>query len=331
MSHRIRIAGNQREVVAEDTHSVLHAGLNAGINLEHHCANGSCGACRARLLSGELRQIRHHDYRLGAAERAQGVFLMCCHGAASDIEIEAHAADSAADIPQQHVAARIGRIERLQDDVVQFSVRTPRSKGLQFLAGQGVTLHFDGMRPRHLPIASCPCDAIQLRFQVRRRVGDPFSVFVFERLKKGREVVLHGPGGDFTLDEESARPMVLVAWESGFAPVSSLIEHAIQRDPEREIHLYWLSAIPHGHYLSNQCRAWRDALDRFHYHSIDLQPAGNETFQSVFATIARAHRPLTQWEMYLALPAAEQYRACSLLCDAGMPADQVKVALLQHA
>jgi hypothetical protein len=35
--------------------------------------------------------------------------------------------------------------------------------------------------------------------------------------------------------------------------------------------------------------------------------------------------------MYLALPASQQYRACTLLCDAGMPAEQVKIALLQHA
>ena len=43
--------------------------------------------------------------------------------------------------------------------------------------------------------------------------------------------------------------------------MASLIDHAIQQDPEREIHLYWLSAIPGGHYLSNHCRAWRDVLD----------------------------------------------------------------------
>jgi hypothetical protein len=34
---------------------------------------------------------------------------------------------------------------------------------------------------------------------------------------------------------------------------------------------------------------------------------------------------------HLALPAAEQYRACNLLCEAGMAAEQMKLALLQHS
>jgi CDP-4-dehydro-6-deoxyglucose reductase len=309
---------------------VLEAGLIEGINLDHSCANGTCGECRARLVEGEIEQQRPHDYRLNDAEKADGWFLMCCQRAASDLVIETHESDNPSDIPEQHVIAKVGKIERLQDEIIQFNVRTPRSRGLRFLAGQGVTLHFDGMRPKHLPIASCPCDSLQLRFHVRRRADDPFSELVFERLKKGREVVLSGPSGDFTLDEESHRPLVFVAWESGFAPIASLIDHVIQKDPEREIHLYWLSEIPRGHYLSNYCRAWRDALDHFHYHSIDLQPSGSDTYAAVFNRIVQQHHPISEWDTYMALPSVEQYRACNLLCEAGMPAEQMKVALLQH-
>jgi len=330
MTFKIEVRPSGHQFPSEEQSSVLHAGLNAGVNLDHNCANGSCGECRARLVSGELAQLRHHDFRISEAEREQGHFLMCCQRALSDLVIETHESDRAEDIPEQHIAAKIGRIESLQADVIQFSVRTPRSKGLHFLAGQGVSLHFDGMRPKHLPIASCPCDPINLRFHLRRREDDPFSELLFERLKKGREVVVSGPLGDFTLDEASERPIVFVAWESGFAPVASLIDHVIQKNPDLQIHLYWLSAIPQGHYLSNYCRAWRDALDDFHYHSIDLQPAGGDTFESVFRHIAEQHVPLNDWDMYLALPAAEQYRACSLLCDAGLPPEQLNLALLQH-
>ncbi len=331
MSFKIRLRPSGHEFCAEPQNSVLEAGLLEGINLDHNCANGTCGECRARLVEGEIEQLRPHDYRLNGIERADGWFLMCCQRPASDMVIETHESDQPSDIPEQHIIAKVGKIERLQDDVMQFSIRTPRSRGLRFLAGQGVTLHFDGMRPKHLPIASCPCDSLQLRFHVRRRLDDPFSELVFERLKKGREVVLSGPIGDFTLDEESRRPLVFVAWESGFSPVASLIDHVIQKDPERQIHLYWLSAIPRGHYLSNYCRAWCDALDNFYYHSIDLQPWGSESYEAVFQRIVRQHHPVSDWDMYLALPSAEQYRACNLLCEAGMPPTQMKVALLQHA
>lgn len=330
MTFKVDIKNSGHQFSVEAKASILRAGLREGLNLDHNCANGSCGLCKARLVDGELEAIRQPDYRFTEQEKSDNWFLMCCNRAASDLVIETHESDQADDIPEQHVAAKIGKIEQLQDDVIQFSVRTPRSKGLHFLAGQGVSLSIDGMRPKHLPIASCPCDGIQLRFHLRRRDGDPFSDLVFNRLKKGREVVLTGPVGDFTLDEESERPLILVAWESGFAPIASLIDHAIQKSPERTIHLYWLSAIPRGHYLSNYCRAWADALDDFHYHSIDLHPAGDHTFDGIFSQIVSQHQPLSDWELYMTLPSAEQYRVCSLLCEAGMPTEQMKIALSQH-
>jgi CDP-4-dehydro-6-deoxyglucose reductase len=330
MTHTIRILPSGHEFSTEGRGSVLQAGLLEGLNLDHTCATGSCGKCRARLLQGELEGLRPYDFRLSEADRNAGWFLMCCHSAASDLLIEAHESGIAADIPEQRIAGRVARLQMLQDQVMQLSIRTPRSRGLQFLAGQGITLHIDGMRPIHLSIASCPCDPIQLRFHVRRRPGEPFSDLLFERLKKGREVVISGPRGDFTLQEESQRPLVFVAWETGFAPVASLIEHVIQKDAEREIHLYWLSQYPQGHYQANQCRAWVDALERFYFHPVQLQPVGEGTFSSTFRQIAQHHAPLADWDLYLAIPVTEHYQAGRLLLEAGLPAEQLKVALMQQ-
>ena len=247
MSYKITVEPSGNRFEAEPSETLLQAGLRAGLNLGHNCANGSCGECRARLLSGDIAPLAHVDFHFGELEKQQGWFLLCSCRAASDLVVEAYELDSAAEVPEQRVSAKVGRIERLQDDILQLTVRTPRSGGLHFLAGQGVALAFDYLQPKILPIASCPCDSIQLRFHLRRCAGDPFSEFVFDRLRKGGEVRLRGPCGDFTLDEASNRPLVFITWESGFAPVSSLIDHAIQRDIDRSIDLYWLSAIPRGH------------------------------------------------------------------------------------
>jgi CDP-4-dehydro-6-deoxyglucose reductase len=121
-----------------------------------------------------------------------------------------------------------------------------------------------------------------------------------------------------------------VAWESGFAHIQSLIDHAIQLDPDRPIHLYWLSAIPQGHYLSNYCRAWVDALDDFHYHSIDLAPAGRATLPAVVVGIVRDHAPLHAWDLYLCLPEAAVATTLAELDAAGLPAAQRRVTALRH-
>jgi CDP-4-dehydro-6-deoxyglucose reductase len=330
MSYKISIKPSGHSFEIEPSETLLQAGLRAGLNLGHNCANGSCGECRARLVSGTVAPQSHFDYRFSELEKEQGWFLMCSCRAAADALIEVHEPGSAAEIPEQQVRAKVSRIEHLQDDVIQLTVRAPRSGGLQFLAGQGVALRFDGLQPQTLPIASCPCDSMQLRFHLRRRAGDPFSAFVFRRLRKGGDVLLQGPCGDFTLDEESSRPLVFVAWESGFAPVSSLIDHAIQKDENRSIDLYWLSSIPRGHYLSNYCRAWRDVLDDFRYHSIDLQPAGGDSLEQVIKRIVRVHALLADHDYYLALPQPGLDIARSLLDDAGVPGARVRSGPMAH-
>lgn len=330
MSYKITVSPSGHTFAAEPSETLLQAGLRAGLNLDHSCANGSCGDCRARLLSGRIAALRHFDYPFSEHQKQQGWFLMCSCQAAGDLVIEAHEFGSAAEIAEQQVRARVSRVERLQDDVLQLTVRAPRSGGLHFLAGQSASLAFDGMPPQVLSIASCPCDAIQLRFHLRRRDDDPFSEFVFGELRKGREVLLQGPCGDFTLDEESTRPLVFIAWESGFAAVSSLIDHVIQKDENRSIDLYWLSAIPRGHYLSNHCRAWRDVLDDFRYHSIDLQPAGEERIDDVIERILRVHMLLADHDYYLALPQAALDYARVLLNEEGVPDEQVRASAMLH-
>jgi CDP-4-dehydro-6-deoxyglucose reductase len=330
MSHKITVQPSGHQFVAEPSETLLEAGLRAGLNLDHSCANGSCGDCRARLLSGEIQASRHCDFCFSEAERDQGWFLLCSHRAAGELEIETHEAGSAAEIPEQEIRARVSRIEHLQDEVVQLTLRTPRSGGLHFLAGQSVSMTFAGMPPKMLSIASCPCDSIQLRFHLRRRREDPFSTFVFENLRKGAEVLLRGPCGDFTLEEESIRPLVFLAWESGFASASSLIDHAIQKDENRSIDLYWLSAIPRGHYLSNYCRAWRDVLDDFRYHSIDLEPAGTEHIDDVIERVVRVHSLIADHDYYLALPEAALNHAKRLLADAHVPEAQIRGCRLRH-
>jgi CDP-4-dehydro-6-deoxyglucose reductase len=324
MSYEITVRPSGHIFEAEPSETLLQAGLRAGLNLNHSCANGSCGDCRARLFSGQVAPQGHADYRFTELESQQGWILMCSCRAVGDVELEAFESGSAAEIPEQQLHAKVSRVELLQDDVILITVRTPRSGGLHFLAGQSASLAFDGLSPEVLPIASCPCDSVQLRFHLRRRVGDPFSDFVFQQLRRGQDVLLQGPQGDFTLDEQSIRPLVFIAWEGGFAPVSSLIDHAIQKDENRSVDLYWLSAIPRGHYLSNHCRAWRDVLDDFRYHSIDIEPAGPERIEPVIERIVRVHSLLADHDYYLALPDKVLAFARRLLKEAYVPDEQIR-------
>jgi CDP-4-dehydro-6-deoxyglucose reductase len=274
-----------------------------------------------RVASGQVCEAPY-DFRFTEAERAAGWVLPCRAQVCSDLEIEARLFETAADVPEQRVLAKVSRVEMLQPDVIQFGVRTPRTQTLQFLAGQRVTLRFNGVPARELSLASCPCDGLHLRFHIRREDADPFSAFVFERLQRGERVELAGPMGRFLLHDESPRRRLFLAWESGYAPISSLIEHAIALDADRTMHLYWLSSIPDGHYLSNYCRAWADGLNDFHYHSIDLAPRGQPTLEQAIEDVLRDRPDLIDYDVYGALPGAVLEPSRQRFMAHGLPPSQ---------
>ncbi|MDO8419294.1 MAG: 2Fe-2S iron-sulfur cluster-binding protein [Rubrivivax sp.] len=262
----LRPSGHQFAVEGRDT--LLQAGMRAGLKLNYGCGNGTCGMCKVRVTSGEVVRTMATDYPLSEIEKSQGYVLACAHTAASsEITLETLEAAGPADIPQQQVVTTVRALRLLAPDTMLLHLQTPRSHRLRFLAGQWVTLGLaegEGVHAQY-SIASCPCDDRNLHFYIHRDATDPLAARLFGgALKHGDPVTLWGPGGDFVLSEEPD-PLVFAACDTGFAPVQSLIEHALSLDIAPSISLFWLATRPDGHFMANQCRAWSEALDPFEY------------------------------------------------------------------
>ncbi|MBK7660599.1 MAG: 2Fe-2S iron-sulfur cluster binding domain-containing protein [Betaproteobacteria bacterium] len=278
MSPHVVLQPGGHEYFAEGRDTLLEAGLKAGLALAYGCGNGSCGLCKARVLDGEVRQVRHHDYPLSQAERAQGHVLMCCSAPVTDVRIEALVAAGPADIPEQQVVATVRAVTPLAPATMLLHVQTPRTARLRFLAGQGVRIGTTGAlgdaSALH-PIASCPCDDRNIQFHVGLDPSDPIARRLHAgALRVGDSVTITGPYGRFALDVSTARPLVFAACDLGFAPVKSLVEHALASEAATSCAVLWLATRADGHYLANLCRAWTDSLDRFAYHGMaDPDPA----------------------------------------------------------
>lgn len=251
--------------------TILEAALREGVAVSYNCANGTCGDCRARIVEGEIGQSLHQDYTFKGNDRLKPMLLMCRTQPASDMVIEASEATSTEDIPQQSIRTTVSQVEHIQPDVMILHLRTPRSQTLRFLAGQHSVLQIAGFKPRNKSIASCPCNGRDLEFHFRHIANDPLSEHVFGKLKNRDVVTIEGPHGEFVLDEKSNNPIILIAHETGFSPIKSLVEHAISLELTNPIHLYWVTRHKNGHYLENYCRAWKDALDNFDFSLIQNQ------------------------------------------------------------
>lgn len=320
MSAHVQVQPSGHEFFVDGNDSLLEAALRAGLSLDYGCSAGSCGKCKARVVSGQVHRLRHSDYALTAAEKAAGTVLMCCHTAATDLVLEAREAHGAADMPLQTIDTRVKSVSPMGADMRLLHLQTPRTNRLRFLAGQSVQLALGAHAAASLPVASCPCDDRNLQFHVRRRAGDAFAERVFAGLEGVDTVRIEGPRGEFVLDEDSTRPLVFVAFGTGFAPVKSLIEHAMALDAAESLQLYWITAGKGGHYLDNLCRSWNDALDNFRY--VPLEDAG-------MGPLLKDHPRLGECDVYVAGPAPAVHAAESTLLEHGVPRAQLRLSALE--
>lgn len=332
ISAQIKVLPSGVDFFVEGNDTILEAALRAGIPLAYGCSSGSCGSCKARVLSGEIRQVRSHEYVMPPLQREQGFALLCSCTAVSDLILEADVAQSPADLPTQLISGVIRSVDRPSDEVAVIHVRTPPRDRLRFLAGQRVVLTLGGSLAMELPIASCPCEDRHLEFHVRHLPGNHFYDYVFNRLKSGDHVSVRGPGGDFVLDAASTRPIIFIAICTGFAPIKSLMEHAMALDQAESIHLVWAAANESGLYLSGLARAWADALDNFTYSPIlvgsDLNTTASRQAQAIEKVLLPCVTSLAQLllaDIYLAGPslAAETMKNLLLLC--GVNETQLRV------
>ena len=269
MSAQATVIPSNHEFFIEGAESILEAGLRGGLALNYGCSNGNCGLCKLRVVSGDVRRIKHHDYCLTDAEKGLGYILGCCNTAMSDVVLEADEARDSSDIPKQNIPIRIRKIEHPNRDVIIVSTRTPRTSRLRFLAGQGATLSIDHVGSRFYPIASCPCDDMNLQFHLGVDSRDPIASYLNDSAKPNDLLTLEGPIGSFVLDEDSPKSLVFIAQGIGFASIKGLIEHAMALDVAQKIYLFWIADSDEPNYLNNLCRAWNDALDNFEYVALD--------------------------------------------------------------
>ncbi len=329
MAAQVTLQPSGQDFLVEGQDTLLEAAMRAGIALNYGCSGGNCGLCKARLVSGQVKKTRHHDFVIPEQQKAQGYILLCSNTPVSDVVLEAEVAAGVQDIPLQQINATVKASGALGADMLLLHLQTPRTRRLRFLAGQKVNLRVGQVYSTELPIASCPCDDRNLLFHVRRQSGNLFSDYVFERLKNGETVEIEGPQGEFILHERSPRALHFFAFDGGFAPIKSLIEHAISLEVPA-IRLYWIGSDAGHIYLPNVGRAWADALDDFRYQEacagFDLLSLGGRrepALRDLLARITAADDGILQGDVYAAGPAAAVHLTERYFLERGLPKTRV--------
>lgn len=268
VNHRVVLSPSNKAFDALPNTSVLESGLAAGVALSYGCASGSCGDCRAKIVSGTVSKSRFHDFALSELEKSEGICLLCSNTAESDLVIEVSVARSTEDIPQQKLRMKICHVEELQGvSIVRFKIT--RGKALRFLPGQYTNVTLPNGVSKILPIANCPCETSFVEFHLPANVIHDFPV---DRLTRRDRVEIEGPVGTFTLTDKSATPdhkrsngTCFISVGANFAAVKPMLEHFISIEIEEPLALIWVATDQAAQYHHNLCRSWADAFDWFFY------------------------------------------------------------------
>ena len=339
MGYQVPVRPSGRQFTVEADETILAAALRSGVGLPYGCKNGACGTCKARGLAGEWDQGAHSSSALTRDEQAQRKLLICCSRPRSDVEIEARELSGFGDIPIRKMPCRIAAIERPAPDVAIVALQLPAAERLQFRAGQYLEFILkDGSR-RSYSMATAPHADEKITLHIRHMPGGLFTDALFgvkSPAIRERDILrIEAPLGTFFLREDNARPIVLLASGTGFAPIKAIAEHIfhkrLNRDepgrPARPVRLYWGCRARRDLYLPELAEAWAREQPNFAYVPVlsDAPPEDHWGGRTGFVHRAvMADLPdLSAWQVYACgAPVMVDAAKRDFIEHCGLPADQ---------
>jgi CDP-4-dehydro-6-deoxyglucose reductase len=255
MPHRITVEPSRHQFEVEPGNTILRAALAAGVTLPYGCRNGACGACKGRVLAGEVDRGLFMDGALSAEDLARGYALFCCARPLSDLVIESREVGDLRDIPVKNMPCRVHSMTRLAPDVMRLELKLPASERLQFLAGQYIDILLKDGRRRSFSLANAPQADEMLELHVRRVPGGHAHHPRLQHDEGARHPAFRGSARQFLLREDAGKPAILMAGGTGFAPIKALIEQAWQQKSTRPLSLYWGARDRAGLYLHEVAQA----------------------------------------------------------------------------
>lgn len=229
---------DQLEVLAPALPRIVQKHAALGVLPEHYPIVGACLLKAIREVLGEVA----NDEILAAWAEAYGALAQLL----IDSEEQVYAANAARDGGWRGTRAlRLARKEVESELITSFYLEPVDGQPLlAFTPGQYLTLVLEiGGQPlrRNYSLSDAPGKP-WYRISVKREAGGHASNWLHDHLHVGMQVQAQAPCGDFLLDTEAQRPLVLVTGGVGITPAMSMLEASAAGG--RSIH--FIHAAKHG-------------------------------------------------------------------------------------
>lgn len=306
MSFNITIQPSGHTFTADDGESLLDASLNHGLSLPYGCRNGACGACKGKIVTGEVDYGDRNTSCLSDDDKAAGTVLCCQAQPIGDVVVNVKEISSTAEIKPKIMPARVIKLEKLSHDVMQLELKLPESQRMQFLAGQYVEILLKGGKRRAFSIANAPHQDDVIVLQIRHVPGGQFSGHVFEEMKEKALLRIEGPFGGFYLQEESDRPIIMIGGGTGYAPINGMLEHAHSLEMKNQFHLFCGIRAKRDIYMQGVAESLTQRMSNLDYTAVLSDPEASDNWAGatgfVHEEVLKQFADLSGFDIYMSGP-----------------------------
>lgn len=283
----------------EDNQIVLDAALNNGVNFPYGCQQGFCGQCKAQIVEGEFKYINDIPEILTADDVKDNMALLCQCMALTDIKLNVREVETATDIKVEKYPVVVKEINYLNNDVIQLFLNPKSMVTMQFLPGQYIDVIHPDFEPRSFSIANTPKLDNIIELHIKLVEDGKFTNYVFNNLKINDMLEIEGPKGSFYLNEDSQKPIILLATGTGFAPIKAIIEHLIEKKSDRKIYLYW-GGDKKADIYSNLAETWSKNYNNIIFNKVLANPDTDWEGKKGFVqdAVIEDFKDLSKFEVY---------------------------------
>ena len=214
------------EFECEPGEKILHAGLRSGFELPYECGTGTCGTCKATLVSGRV-ESEWPEAPGGRYLKSPAELLMCQCVAREDCALEVgvlKTREAGAPLPGA-LGGHVRGWRRLTHDVAAFDVDLDRP--LDFDAGQFALISVPGIAgARAYSMANFERAARRLSFVVKKKPGGTVSEWLFGDGVEATRLGLVAPLGHATFHPGLQKHVLCLAGGSGIAGMMSILQCA---------------------------------------------------------------------------------------------------------
>ena len=312
----------ERQISVADGHTLLSAALEAGIPYPHSCTSGRCGACKSRLVDGEVTLGKHSPFALTEQERAEGLILACRAVPTTDVTVEwlDETVPAGRTVMQD---ATVVAIEQMTHDIRLFRLELRDRSAFRFAAGQYLRLEMEGAPARQYSMASRPDEEL-IDLHIRAVPGGRTSSRIMSFLQAGDRVGVEGPAGSAYLRDAYPGPIIAIAGGSGLAPTKSIVETALLSGMEVPVHLYFGARSERDLYLVEHFQGLMQRFRNFTFFPV-LSRVESSSWRAgyVSAAVAEDHDHLAGAKAYVAGPPAMVDVSLSVLIERGVSARDI--------